>query len=451
MMVHPLAVAAVMLALLVPAADPRTEQSSPKKSGAVRILVDEGHHNFHTSTSGYAAFARLLRQNGFIVAPLGTRITADALAGADVFISASALPEPRATLVQKAREAGEQFEWSASASKPAYSAEEISAVQTWVRSGGSLLLVVDHAPNGGAGRPLAAAFGIDVRNAFTVDSAFQTATAMVPNAGHFLFTRGGGLLGAHPVLTDVDKVITYTGTSLQGVSDIAVLLRLPSTAVDRVWNAGLKQFERITAAGRAQAVALEYGRGRMIVVAEAGMLTTNPGSNSDYCGTRGIAQSDIGNRRFALNMVRWLARGKVQEGEAVAFVNSGCVAPPTLTLEIVGAAGAFGPFLGRWTAGRLNLQAAVSIDLKLDGARVEGNLTAGTQNVPILAGSVNGNQITFSVKSPNGARTITFTGSLAGNEISFTREVDVPPGGAPGGTGIFGVGGPRTFVAVRER
>ena len=442
----------VLIALIsTGVAQTASPQPPPTPSGTVRVLIDEGHNNFHTSKGGYAAFARLLRQNGFDVTPLTTRNTSHSLVGAGVLISASALLESRETLVQKAREAGEQFEWSTSASRPAHSTEEISTIQAWVRGGGSLLLVLDHAPHGGAGRPLAAAFGVDVRNAFTADSAFQTPTPAVPNAGHFSFTRRGGLIGDHPVFTGVDDVRTYTGSSLQAPSGAAILLRLPSTAVDRIWNAGTKQIDRIPAAGRAQGVALEYGRGRVIVLGEAGMLTTNPGNNADFCGTRAIAQSDIGNRRFALNIVRWLARKEVEAREAVAFVNSGCVARPVLTLTIDGAAGASAPFVGRWTAVLPNLQADISIALKLEDARVGGDLTVGTEKVPVLSGSVNGNRITFAVKSPNGVRTVTFTGTVAGDEIVFERRVEVPPGGAPGGTGIFGVSGPPTFVAVREK
>jgi hypothetical protein len=33
-----------------------------------RVLIDEGHNNYHTSKGGYAAYMRLLRQDGFEVA-----------------------------------------------------------------------------------------------------------------------------------------------------------------------------------------------------------------------------------------------------------------------------------------------------------------------------------------------------------------------------------------------
>jgi hypothetical protein len=49
------------------------------------------------------------------------------------------------------------------------------------------------------------------------------------------------------------------------------------------------------AGGRNQAIALEAGRGRVVVVGEMGVLT-------DYS----VREAD--NRRFARNIVRWLAR-----------------------------------------------------------------------------------------------------------------------------------------------
>jgi hypothetical protein len=48
-------------------------------------------------------------------------------------------------------------------------------------------------------------------------------------------------------------------------------------------------------------------------------------------------------------------------------------------------------------------------------------------------------------------RIITFTGTLNGDEIAFVRTVQVKEGGAPGGAGLFGVGGPPAFVAVRAK
>ena len=41
--------------------------------------------------------------------------------------------------------------------------------------------------------------------------------------------------------------------------------------------------------------------------------------------------------------------------------------------------------------------------------------------------------MTFKATSPDGARTVTFSGTVTGNEIDFTRDVEVVAGGDPGG------------------
>lgn len=40
------------------------------KTGAgPTVLIDEGHHNFHTMNGRYLAFARLLQRDGYVVKP----------------------------------------------------------------------------------------------------------------------------------------------------------------------------------------------------------------------------------------------------------------------------------------------------------------------------------------------------------------------------------------------
>jgi hypothetical protein len=73
------------------------------------------------------------------------------------------------------------------------------------------------------------------------------------------------------------------------------------------------------------------------------------------------------------------------------------------------------------------------------------------QTVAVQSGTVAGDRISFTVPSPNGQRIITFVGTLKGDEITFARTVEVKPGGAPGGAGLFGTGGPPTIVAVRAK
>jgi hypothetical protein len=93
--------------------------------------------------------------------------------------------------------------------------------------------------------------------------------------------------------------------------------------------------------------------------------------------------------------------------------------------------------------------------LSADGTSLTGTILfaapAQSGSLQIYDGRVDTNTMTFRVKSPTGGRTITFTGTMKGNEIVFTREVDVPPDGLPGGAGIFGAFGARTFTATRAQ
>jgi uncharacterized protein (TIGR03435 family) len=91
----------------------------------------------------------------------------------------------------------------------------------------------------------------------------------------------------------------------------------------------------------------------------------------------------------------------------------------------------------------------VDMDLKVDAGKVTGSLTRtdppGQSPVKIENGTATVDTITFAVKSPDGERTITFTGKLKGREIEFTREAK----GTGGGTGFYGLEGPKTLTARR--
>jgi hypothetical protein len=91
------------------------------------------------------------------------------------------------------------------------------------------------------------------------------------------------------------------------------------------------------------------------------------------------------------------------------------------------------------------------VDLKADGTKLTGTIKAQTQTLEIFDGRIDGNTMTFKVKTPDGDRTITFTGTVTGNEIDCTRDVEVVAGGRPGGQGLFGVGGAPRFSARRVK
>ena len=90
------------------------------------------------------------------------------------------------------------------------------------------------------------------------------------------------------------------------------------------------------------------------------------------------------------------------------------------------------------------------IDLQANGAAVTGTVSRSGDVMTIYDGTVAGNTVTFKAISHGGNRENTYTGRLNGEQMFFTRSVEVLPGGVAVGTGIFGSGGPMEFVASRD-
>jgi hypothetical protein len=93
-----------------------------------------------------------------------------------------------------------------------------------------------------------------------------------------------------------------------------------------------------------------------------------------------------------------------------------------------------------------------TIQLTQNGTVVTGTVRQIGGNpgpVNISEGTINGSTVTFKAVSPDGARTITFTGTVKANEIAFTRSVEVR-NNTPSGAGVFGATAPLQFTATRE-
>lgn len=121
---------------------------------------------------------------------------------------------------------------------------------------------------------------------------------------------------------------------------------------------------------------------------------------------------------------------------------------PTIMFTIATRAAVNTPFAGTWEA-RLGGGPDWTLMLDTDGKTVTGNVPE--RMIAVFDGTIVGETIKFSMKSPDGMRTITLTGKLQGDSIGFTREVSGPPGGAPAGMGLFGGPGLREIKAVRIR
>jgi hypothetical protein len=92
----------------------------------------------------------------------------------------------------------------------------------------------------------------------------------------------------------------------------------------------------------------------------------------------------------------------------------------------------------------------IVITLQANGATLTGSITrAGSAPFDIEDGKVEGATITFKASTPDGGRIITYTGRVTGDQIAFTRTVQVRDAASNGGAGIFGAFGPKQFTARR--
>jgi hypothetical protein len=264
-----------------------------------RLVVDEGHLNTHTSSGGYRAFGRLLQRDGFRVISSQGRITAAALRGADIFVTVN--PLGYMGLAQHLANLA-HLERAVRLNADAFDADEVQHLAEWVAAGGRALIVADHAPAGLAARRLALAFGVEMTNWWAEDR----------NRSDIAFTRSNGGVREHPITNGrtsaerVNAVMTFTGQTLKAPPGAGVLLQFSVAAREYPFRRSREEEGR-SAAGLAQAVALQYGRGRVVLLGEAAALTAQRIDAVDATSILiGMNRRDVDNQQFALNIVHWL-------------------------------------------------------------------------------------------------------------------------------------------------
>ncbi len=270
-----------------------------------RVLFDEAHRNRDTSSGLYKVFVDLITNDGYQVTPNHEPFAAAQLAKCDLLVIVNA-PAPRR-----------------SSSLSAFSPAESDAVQQWVQNGGALLLITN-APFGSGSELLAERFGVNMGLRLIRDTANQ-----IDN--HLVFSREKHLLGDHAILRGrseserINRVFTFNGQSLKGPPGSFDLLKLSETAKEEIRDprgpmsarrnmmsatggkasssAGPKE---ISAAGRAQGIALKDGRGRVVVMGDSADLAAQL-FWVDPPRKIGMNVPGCDNRQFTLNIVHWLS------------------------------------------------------------------------------------------------------------------------------------------------
>ncbi len=300
---------------------PRAERPAFTERHPV-VLVDEAHHEYHTMGGRYRALAGLLASDGCRVVPGMQPFSPELLQSCQVLVVADALGAARMI--------------DGNAAKPAFTDAECDVVRDWVKGGGALLLIADHAPFAVAMEPLALRFGVDMSKGYTMDD--RNVDPESGNPGCILFTREKRGIAGHPITRGrgaderVSRVATFTGQSLKGPPGSVNLLALAPSAVDLPLTPGgqragpvrkpagpAKSVEEmlardaVPAKGRAQAVAFTFGRGRVVVAGDAAMFGAQLAVGPEAKRMKkdvlrlGMNRSDLDNQKLALNIVRWLA------------------------------------------------------------------------------------------------------------------------------------------------
>lgn len=260
------------------------------------VAIDAAHRNFHTADDRYGPFAELLRRDGYRVTATEQPFDSQVLARADILVIANAMHEQS------------EAAWAPLPNYSAFTDAEIDAVESWVRNGGSLLLIADHMPLAGHAEALAGAFGIRFQNGFALDGARN---------GQITFRRSEESLFAGLIANGrnsserVDFVTTFGGQAFR--LDPAVKgepsLILPSgyeLLLPEVAFEFSERTPRIPAVNLLQGALVYHGDGRVAAYGEAAMFSAQlAGPQHRPMGMNSPEARE--NPRYVLNVMHWLS------------------------------------------------------------------------------------------------------------------------------------------------
>lgn len=256
----------------------------PPGKGSV-VWIDEAHANFHTMGGRYAPFAKVLRNDGYVVGANTQPFDPNSLQACRILVISNAL------------DSSNVGNWNLP-NPSAFSTGEIEAVNQWVKNGGRLLLIADHMPFAGAAGALGRSFGIEFLNCFANDNRQRSLER---------FFSGNGTLLPHPITQGIDTVVTFTGSAFRIPPAAMPLLALKNYTLAMPTVAW--QFEENTpfvpGDGYYQGACLSFGKGRVVVVGEAAMFSAQlAGPNRNRVGMNTPEAGQ--NAQFLLNILHWL-------------------------------------------------------------------------------------------------------------------------------------------------
>jgi hypothetical protein len=281
--------------------DPNFKFANPEPAFAAgkgpAVCIDEAHNNFHTAGGRYQSFADLLRGDGYVVRPSAAKFTRESLAECALMVIANAIGDANAE------------DW-AYPHPSAFTKDELNTLYTWIKDGGALLLISDHAPMAGAASDLGTLLGVAMFDGYARG-------ARTSDGPPDIFSRSEDTLKPHPILAGrnekeaLDTVATFTGLPFHASRDFQPLMVFGPGS--QAMTIPLHNFEGmpqaewpvLDIAGWWHGAARTLGKGRVVILGEAAMCSAQLAGPEKW--TMGMNHPKAAqNAQFCLNSVRWL-------------------------------------------------------------------------------------------------------------------------------------------------
>lgn len=255
------------------------------------ILFDQAHNNGVNLRGNYKPFATLLKSDGCLLEQVQTNFDAFTLDRAKILITVNAMADPT--------------NWDLPA-QSAFSQDEIFQIVQWVENGGSLLLITDHMPCGGAVQELARRFDINIFNGF----------ALRNDRAEEIFSRKRGSLFENEITNhngkNIDSIMCWGGTGMIIPSSATALTHLGKeysiylpNRVSQIESTVSDTVPQISGVGIANSAYLRYGKGRVLVFGDGASFSAQlQGIKSKKRGMNHPSASQ--NAQFLLNIIHWL-------------------------------------------------------------------------------------------------------------------------------------------------
>lgn len=271
--------------------NPVLEKKAYLNGSGLLVCIDNAHGNYHTLEGSFSPFGKLLRADGYNVISYEEAFQEDKLKKCRILVIANPLHP------------SDKGEWVLP-NPSAFKTTEISVLKRWVEQGGRLLLIADHMPFAGAAHDLGKSFGYDFINGFEQKDGNHWPPAVFSIQDQTLVESE--ITNGIQASDNINSVATFTGSAFKAPKEAKQILLFPkeyyALTPDTAWRFN-QNTPKTSLEGYSQGAFQEVGKGKIVVLGEAGMVTAQVVNNFKMGLSSPRAPE---NEQFALNVIHWL-------------------------------------------------------------------------------------------------------------------------------------------------